>query len=194
MNMKFIIRSLVILGISLLLGIGIGVYRIASIQSSPAFRTYGSWRGTTDLPLNRDDLVTTQVTIFALFALPSQEAVYLFAADDNDGNRLNGDNNYTLSGNIHDLKAEYWSITAYASDLYLIPNEIDRYSFNRDNLQTDSAGNYTIYLSAYRRVGNWLPLKKDARFQLVLRIYKGQKEFMENLGKAKLPLIRKSTV
>ncbi len=188
---KNIIRSLILLAISLALGIGIGVYRIASIKDSHAFKTYGSWRGTTDLPLDRDDLVTTQVTIFALFALPSQEAVYLFAADDMDGGRLNGDNSYSLTGNVHDIKAEYWSITAYASDQFLIPNKISRYSFNRDNLKTDSAGNYIIRLSATEQDGNWLPLKKGGKFQLVLRIYKGQKDFMDGLDKASLPLIRK---
>jgi len=191
MAFKIIIRSLLTLIIALLLGVGIGVYRIASIKSSPAFKTYGSWRGTTDLPLNKDNLVNTQITIFALFALPSQEAVYLFAADDNDGIRLNGDNSYSLAGNINDIKAEYWSITAYASDLYLIPNEANRYSFNRDNLQTDSAGNFTIHLSANKSEINWLPLKKGGKFQLVLRLYKGQKEFLNGLDKANLPLIRK---
>ena len=191
MSRKTIIHTLIILFISLILGIGIGIYRIAAIKSSPAFKNFGSWRGTTDLPLNRDNLVTTQVTIFALFALPSQEAVYLFAADDNTGERLSGDNNYSLSGNINDIKAEYWSITAYGPDQYLIPNEEKRYSFNRDNLLTDSAGNYTMHLSADKKDSNWLPLKKGSGFQLVLRIYHGQKEFMDGLDKAKLPVIRK---
>lgn len=191
MTRKTITHSLIILLISLILGLGIGVYRIASIKSSPVFKTYSSWRGTTDLPLDRDDLVTTQVTIFALFALPSQEAVYLFAADDNTGNRLNGDNSYLLSGNINDIKAEYWSITAYGPDQYLIPNDENRYSFNRNNLQTDSAGNYAMHLSAGKTDGNWLPLKRGLGFRLVLRIYYGQKEFIDGLDKAKLPVIRK---
>jgi hypothetical protein len=184
-------RSIVILVISLVLGVGIGIFRIASVRSSGILKTYGSWQGTTDLPLDRDALVTTQITIFALFALPSQEAVYLFAADDSDGNRLNGSNNYTLTGNIHDIKAEYWSITAYAPDLYLIPNAENRYSFNRDNLQTDSAGNFTVYLSKGKSEINWLPVQRDKKFELVWRIYKGQKDFMDELDKAKLPLIRK---
>jgi hypothetical protein len=189
--LRRIAKYLLILIISLVLGIGIGVYRIVSIKSSPAFKTYGSWRGTTDLPLDRDKLVTTQVTLFALFALPSQEAVYLFAADDSAGDRLNGTNNYTLTGNINDIKAEYWSITAYGPDQYLIPNGENRYSFNHDNLKTDNSGNYTIRLSADKKNDNWLPLKKDKKFQLVLRIYHGQKEFMNELDKAKLPVIRK---
>jgi hypothetical protein len=191
MAFKIIVRTLLILIVSLLLGIGIGVYRIASIRSSPAFKTYGSWRGTTDLPLNKDDLVTTQVTIFALFALPSQEAVYLFATDDKEGKPLYGGNRYSIEGNLHDIKAEYWSITAYGSDQYLIPNDINRYSFNRDNLHADSAGNYTIHLSADKSEGDWLPIKREGKFRLVLRIYKGQKEFMDKLDKANMPLIRK---
>jgi hypothetical protein len=104
---------------------------------------------------------------------------------------LNGDSRYSLSGNINDIKAEYWSITAYGPDQYLIPNEENRYSFNRDNLQADSSGNYTMYLSADKKEGNWLPLKRGSGFQLVLRIYHGQKAFMEGLDKTKLPVIRK---
>ena len=131
------------------------------------------------------------MTLFALFALPSQEAVYLLAADDDKGKRLNGDNLYSISGNINDIKAEYWSITAYASDLYLIPNEAGRYAFNRDNLKTDSAGNFTIYLSAAKTEGNWLPIKKGEKFELLLRLYKGEKEFLQELDKANLPIVRK---
>ena len=175
------------------MGLGIGILRIASIRSNGIMKQYGSWQGTTDLPLNRNSLVTTQVTIFALFALPSQEAVYLFAADDDKGQRLNGSDNYTVTGNIHDIKAEYWSITVYASDLYLIPNSEERYSFNRDNLHTDDAGNFTIYLSQGKSSANWLPLQTGKKFELVLRIYKGQKEFMDTLEKAKLPQIRKQS-
>ena len=186
-------RSLILLLISLILGVGIGVFRIASVRSSGIMRKYGSWQGTTNLPLNKDKLLTAQVTIFALFALPSQEAVYLFAADDDKGQRLSGSNNYTVTGNIHDIKAEYWSITAYASDLYLIPNSEERYSFNRDNMQTDSAGNFTIYLSQGKSSPNWLPQQTGEKFELVLRIYKGQKEFMDNLDKARLPQIRKQS-
>lgn len=187
-------RLFILLIVSVILGAGIAAYRIFSISHSSAFKTYGSWRGTSDLPLNRNDLVTTQVTLFALFALPSQEAVYLFAADDNTGKRLNGDENYTLTGNINDIKAGYWSITAYAADLYLIPNEIDRYAFNRDNLKTDSKGNYTIVICADKKEGNWLPLKKDGKFQLVLRIYSGEKAFLNNLDKANLPVIKRQGV
>ena len=176
---------------AVLAGLGTAFYRITSIQSSPAFTQYGSWRGTKDLPLNRDDLVTTQVTLFALFALPSNEAIYLFASSDANNKLLTGNADYILEGNVHNIKATYWSITAYGKDQYLIPNATDRYSFNANNMATDSLGNFKIILSATQKNGNWLPVKADAPFRLVLRLYQGDKDFLQHLDNAQLPVIKK---
>jgi hypothetical protein len=172
-------------------GIGIAAWRIAGIEKSRAYHMYGSWRGTTNLALNTDDLVTTQVTLFALFALPSQEAVYLFAASDENQKRLNGKHNYIIQGNINNIKAEYWSITAYGRDLYLIPNQANRFSFNRDNLKTDSAGNFKITLSNTPAGDNWLPTPEKNKFELVLRLYHSNEDFIGNLDKATLPTIKR---
>ncbi len=177
--------------LAIITGTGIAAWRITGIERSPAFRVYGSWRGTTNLPLNRDDLVTTQVTLFALFALPSQEAVYLFASGDENKSRLTGSNRYSIEGNIHNIRAEYWSITAYGRDLYLMTNPVNRYSFNPDNLKTDSLGNFKITLSSTPANGNWLPTQKDKKFELVLRLYHGDEDFMNHLDKAVLPVIKK---
>jgi len=177
--------------LAVITGFGIAAWRIARIDKSPAYRVYGSWRGTTNLALNQDDLVTTQVTLFALFALPSQEAVYLFAYADEKNKRLNGGRSYTIEGNIHNIKAEYWSITAYGRDLYLIPNQANRYSFNRENLKTDSLGNFKIVMSNKPADGNWLPVQKGKKFELVLRLYDSDKDFMEHLDKAALPVIKR---
>jgi hypothetical protein len=183
---------IVFLGLlAILVGLAIATYRISRIQTSPAFAQYGSWRGSKDLPLNRDDLVTTQVTLFALFALPSEEAVYLFAMQDVDNKSLNGNSDYVIEGNVHNIKATYWSITAYGKDQFLIPNDANRYSFNANSLVTDSLGNYKIILSARRKVGNWLPLAKDVPFRLVLRLYQGNKDFLDHLDSAGLPVIKK---
>ena len=191
MKLRGILALIGLLLLSIITGLGVAAYRITSIQNSPAFAQYGSWRGSRDLPLNRDDLVTTQITLFALFALPSQEAIYLFATEDADNKKFKGNSDYTIEGNVHDIKSVYWSITAYGSDQFLIPNEANRYAFNANTLVTDSLGNYKITLSAERKPGNWLPLKKDAAFRLVLRLYQGQKDFIEHLDKAHLPVIKK---
>ncbi len=177
--------------LALIVGIGIGVYRIAGVESSDAFFRNGSWTGSRDLPLGKDKLITAQVTVFALFALPSKEAIYLFARRDENKELLHSANDYTITGNVNQIKAKYWSITAYGKDLYLIPNKDDRYSFNHTNLQTDSAGNFTITLSHKRKGANWLPTPEEAKFNLVLRIYKGESEFLSGLEETPLPVIKK---
>ena len=177
--------------LAVITGLGVAAYRISKVQTSPAFAQYGSWRGSKDLPLNRDELVTTQVTLFALFALPSNEAIYLFAANDAQNELLNGRSDYSLEGNINDIKSAYWSITAYGKDQFLISNASNRYSFNANNLSTDTLGNFRINISAKPKTGNWLPVQGDAQFRLVLRIYQGNKSFVGNLDKTNLPVIRK---
>jgi hypothetical protein len=191
MKWRGILAITVLALLAVIAGLGIATYRISRINTSPAFAQYGSWRGSKDLPLNRDDLVTTQVTLFALFALPSNEAIYLFASADSNDEQLNGNSDYTIEGNIHKMNAAYWSITAYGRDQYLISNQLNRYSFNANNMATDSLGNFKIVISSEQKTGNWLPVKKDAPFRLVLRLYQGKKEFLEHLESANLPVIRK---
>ncbi|MBP6732606.1 MAG: DUF1214 domain-containing protein [Chitinophagales bacterium] len=176
--------------LAILCGIGVGVYRIAGIEKSEAFFHNGSWTGSKNLALGEDKLITAQVSVFALFALPSREAIYLFARRDDKKELLKSDNTYTLTGNINAIKANYWSITAYGKDLYLIPNEDNRYSFNNTSLKADSLGNFTVTLSPTRKGDNWLPTPPNARFNLVLRIYKGEYGFLEGLETAPLPEIK----
>lgn len=191
MKAKNSLVAVLIILLAVLCGLSIAYYRVTSVQNSPAFAQYGSWRGSKDLPLNRDDLVTTQVTLFALFALPSNEAIYLFASQDAEHEILTGKSDYTLEGNIHSIKAAYWSITVYGSDQFLIPNTSNRYSFNANNMVTDSLGNFKIILSAKPKPGNWLPVKSDKPFRLVLRLYQGNKDFLGHLEDAHLPIIKK---
>lgn len=177
--------------LAVITGLAVGVFRIVNVESSKVFFTNGSWTGSQSLPLGEDNLLTAQVSTFALFALPSEEAIYLFARHDEQHEKLNGENDYTLTGNINQIKAKYWSITVYGKDLYLIPNEANRFSFNNSNLQTDSAGNFSITVSNKKQSGNWLPSPEDARFNLVLRIYKGERNFVAHLNEVPLPSIRR---
>ena len=187
--MKFLKPFLFVL-LALTIGVAIAVYRIAGFESNDAFFHNGSWMGSKNLPLGKDDLLTAQVTCFALFALPGEEAIYLFAKRDEHHEKFHSKNDYTVTGNIHQIHAKYWSITAYGKDLYLIPNNAERYSFNNSNIQTDSAGNFSIAVSNKEKQGNWLPSPDNGGFGLVLRIYRGEKDFIEQLDKTALPEIK----
>ncbi|WP_456467967.1 DUF1214 domain-containing protein, partial [Archaeoglobus sp.] len=62
---------------------------------------------------------------------------------------------YRIEGG--NLPARWWSITVYGSDLFLIPNELDQYSFTSTNIKKDGE-RWTILLSKEPREGNWIPL------------------------------------
>lgn len=182
-------RLLLFSVMGVLLGIGVAGFRLFNIEDSPAFFHNGNWIGTTNLHLGTDALITAQVTLFAMYALPSNEAVYLMSRRDSDGNRFHGSKQYFVSGNLNNIKAEYWSITVYGKDLYLIPNRADRYSFNNTNIVADSAGNFNIILSSDEQKGNWLPTPDKAEFSLLLRIYQGDSTFLKQLSVTPLPQV-----
>ena len=81
----------------------------------------------------------------------------------------------------------FWSITAYGSDEFLIPNEINRYSVNnRDNLTYNPDGSLDILLQEDQpeeaMMNNWLPLGTD-NFHLALRMYIPDTEKIANSWK-----------
>ena len=187
--MKFL-KAFLFVFVALIIGVAVAVYRISGFENNDAFFHNGNWIGSKNLPLGKNDLLTAQVTCFALFALPGEEAIYLFAMRDEHHEKFNSENDYTITGNTHQIAAAYWSITAYGKDLYLIPNSAERYSFNNSNIQADSAGNFSIVVSNKEKLGNWLPAPDNAGFGLVLRIYRGEKDFIQQLDKAALPEIK----
>ena len=71
----------------------------------------------------------------------------------------------------------FWSLTAYGMDLYLVDNEIDRWSISdrTPGLQYDTDGSLIITLSAQRpaSANNWLPVPSGP-FMLGMRVYEGK--------------------
>ena len=70
----------------------------------------------------------------------------------------------------------FWSLTAYGTDLYLVENEIDRWSISdrTPELQYAEDGSLTLLLSAERPAdtSNWLPVP-NGPFMLGMRVYEG---------------------
>ena len=76
----------------------------------------------------------------------------------------------------------FWSLTAYGMDLYLVENEIDRFSIGdrTPDLDYEEDGSLTIILSAKRprQVSNWLPVP-DGPYMLGMRVYEGHSSVVE---------------
>jgi len=100
------------------------------------------------------------------------------AVHDADGKRLDGRQPLQLRFAADAMPPcnAFWSLTAYGMDLYLVDNEIDRWSISdrTPNLDYAEDGSLTLVLSAERPsdTANWLPVPAGP-FMLGLRVYEG---------------------
>ncbi|MCW5641620.1 MAG: DUF1254 domain-containing protein [Rhodoferax sp.] len=141
-----------------------------------------------------DLLLRAFVSRQAIGALETREAAYPRCETDADGTLLSGRHRYTIhfaADRMPPVDA-FWSITLYrASDYFLVPNPIERYSIGdrTPGLVYDADGGLTITiahtapLDAEQRA-NWLPAPED-RFFLCLRAYLPRPELLD--GRYRLP-------
>ena len=136
------------------------------------------------------------VAIGGLLASRLQDAMY-YRISTLEGKPLKANCDYRMEGK--DLDANWWSITAYGPDHFLMPNAVDRYSFNNANLQRRDDGSFVIHISRERQKGNWLPIGEvrqpgswlcssgEQDFDLLLRLYEPGRAYLDNPESAPLP-------
>ena len=106
------------------------------------------------------------------------------AVKDSDGSALDGNNTLMLHFAAADIPPcdGFWSLTAYGMDLYLVDNEIDRWSISdrTPGLNYGEDGSLTIQLSAQRpeAVSNWLPVPAGS-YMLGMRVYEGHEAVVD---------------
>jgi len=118
--------------------------------------------------------ITTQI---GLGALTPDQAIYPLALLDRMGHPLTGANSYTVKITTLPPVNGFWSLTAYTSQGFFIPNPLNRYVINdRSTLAYNSDGSATLYLQSESPSNpqNWLPTPAGAPFQLIWRLYATQ--------------------
>ena len=103
---------------------------------------------------------------------------------DADGDKLDGATPLSLrfdAGNLPPCNA-FWSLTAYGTDLYLVENEIDRWSIGdrTPGLVYGEDGSLTLHIGAQRPadVHNWLPVPAGP-YLLGMRVYEGKPDVVD---------------
>ena len=100
------------------------------------------------------------------------------AEHDAKGRALNGDHPLCLKFERDNMPPcrGFWSLTAYGTDMYLVENDIDRWSISdrTPGLVYAEDGSLTLDISASRplKSANWLPVPRG-RYLLGLRVYEG---------------------
>lgn len=137
-------------------------------------------------------LRTTAQNIGGIIANDPEESVYMPATVDVDGNALDGDLAYELTfagDNLPPVVAStgFWSITMYAFDFNLVPNELGRYSIGdrTDGITFNQDGGLTIYLQSDDpggdKTSNWLPSPAGDNFYLIIRLYVPEEPVLEQV-------------
>lgn len=150
----------------------------ALLESGSRSHTAKPWAASFALGRYGNDYLTRALTAYkGLGGLASDEAVYAMSDFDAAKSKLDGHNQYQIrfeSGDLPPVDA-FWSITLYAADRFLYPNDLQRFSIGdrTAGLRHDPDGGLTLQIghAAPTDRSNWLPAP-NGNFYLVLRMYR----------------------
>lgn len=125
------------------------------------------------------------VAYYALGMNLPQDAVYPSLSMDAEGRPLDGSTRYVLHfdrGKLPPVEG-FWSLTAYDSEGYFIPNSLNRQAIgDRSNLTFNADGSLDLYIQTESpgasKQANWLPVAKGP-FTLMLRLYAPKNEVLD---------------
>lgn len=139
-----------------------------------------------------DPYLRAAVAVIGLFALHSKESIYYQAATDESGRGLRAGCEYSIAGGP--LPAQWWSLTVYGSDNFLIPNRARRYSLSNRTITYRPNGDFKAVMGPRSRASNWLPTgDEEQAVLLVLRMYRPESKYVRDLSAVSLPQIRRIT-
>ncbi|MBY6188895.1 DUF1214 domain-containing protein [Microbulbifer agarilyticus] len=164
-----------------------------------SFLRNGDWRTSESIgAADADAVVRAIVAIGGLLGSTREESMY-YTLNSVAGEPLRLNCRYRIEGSDYD--ANWWSITAYGWDFYLIPNQEKRYSYNNENLIRGEDGRWVIRVGVSEQEGNWLPVGPSGTlaetnsmahdFDLLLRLYTPGNAYLQHPESAPLPTVIK---
>lgn len=137
----------------------------------------GAW--TTNLragSADADMYTRASIAVNALLALGRDETMYFVASTDDNGRPLRSHCSYRIGGTPP--KARWWSITAYADDMFLFDAPNKHYSLNGSTAQLDAQGRFAMALGPAQPPDNtyWVPMTGHRGAVVTLRLYNPEPE------------------
>lgn len=136
----------------------------------------GAWKGNLLAGSQDADMYTrSTIALNALLALGRDESMYFIASEDDAGNPLRSNCSYRVEG--APPKARWWSITAYADDMFLFDAPNQHYSLNGTTARLDTDGRFVFTTGGQEQPGiHWLPTPGRRGMVLTLRLYNPEPE------------------
>lgn len=152
---------------SLAAGLGSAYLAVRASSTNDGTARNGPWLTPRNVSDPNETMYARAARVVAsIGALRKEEAIYFNATEDSAGNPLSGNCSYRIEG--RDPDARWWSITAYGTDRFLIPNPGNRYSVSKTNVVRAADGSFSIELSTTPQ--NWIATSPEG-FDLTLRLY-----------------------
>ncbi len=171
---------------ALLAGVLVAFLRLRALADVDDIRV-GPWRTSSLIgSVQATPYLRAIVAVNGILALNRQEAIYLTAATDDDGQVLSGACEYRVTGS--DIAARWWSLTAYGPDRFLIRNPAHRYSVTIHTVSRDADGGFSIAVGAAPQPVDWIATG-SGRFTLTLRAYGPDPSLLSNVEAGKFPRI-----
>lgn len=169
--MRLLLKLLTYLSAAVVLGL-LSAWYMISVGSALTQQNVGPWISWVSAGNPKADPYTrAHFSRSGRLPVTSTSARYYTATKDSNGNTLDADCEYEVSG--PGIPGTWWSLAVYDSYGNILPNKAERYAFSKQNLNYEENGTYKIVMAPFARSGNWLPLSGGSSIQLVLRIYRG---------------------
>ena len=132
------------------------------------------------------ELTTCRASKSNMFDNAPEETRYIYTDFDKDGQRLNGENHYTVTfaaGQTPPVNG-FWSLTVYNKEHLFEPNGLNRFSLGTKSksMKQNSDGSLTLYFQSEQpgadKETNWVPTPKD-EFSLYIRAYWPKAEILD---------------
>lgn len=175
--------------VALVLGVGSAWWGVKKSPLNSQTIQVGAWEGSTLAgSLDADMYTRARIAVSALLALSRAETMYFIARFDDAGKALRSRCTYRISG--VPPKARWWSITAYADDMFLFDAANAHYSLNGTTAKLDANGQFEFTTGAQEQVGNyWIPTPGDRGLVLTLRLYNPEPTLQNNPASLQVPTI-----
>jgi hypothetical protein len=130
------------------------------------------------------------VALNALLALGRDETMYFLATRDDEGKALRSACSYRIEGVAP--KARWWSVTAYADDLFLFDAANKQFSLNGTNARLDAQGRFSFFTGPQAPpAGYWVPTPGDRGLILALRLYNPHPDLQASPASLQPPRIQR---
>jgi hypothetical protein len=145
------------------------------LKKSPWMSTsisVGAWKANMRAGSPDADMYTrASIALNALLALGRDETMYFIATQDDAGKPLRANCSYRVEG--VPPAARWWSVTAYADDLFLFDAPNKHYSLNGSTAVLDAHGKFAFTTGPQPLHGDafWLPTVGNRGVLLTLRLY-----------------------